>query len=103
LVARVKHITSPGNGDGAGWRSEQGLPPHSGPSAIITTMGVLRFGEDGEAFLASIHPGISLQEVKNNTGWPIRVAKDLVPTSDPTEDDLAALREIDPTHFWTKA
>jgi glutaconate CoA-transferase subunit B len=103
LVARVKHITSPGNGNGAGWRSEQGLPAHSGPSAIITTMGVFRFGKDGEAFLASIHPGISLQEVTNNTGWTIRVADDLVPTPVPTEDDLAALREIDPSHFWTKA
>ena len=54
LVARVTHITSPGNGDGDGWRRAHGLPARSGPSAIITTMGVLRFSEDGEAFLASI-------------------------------------------------
>src|ERR1700730_7548504 len=93
LVARVEHITSPGNGSGAGWRRAQGLPPRSGPSAIITTMGVLRFGEDGEAFLASIHPGIRVEEVLSQTGWPLRVARDLALTPGPSEAELAAIRE----------
>jgi len=102
LVDRVAHITSPGNGSGGGWRSAQGLPARSGPSAIITTMGVLRFGEDGEAYLASIHAGIRVEEVLSNTGWTLRVAVDLSATPEPTESELAALREIDPNHFWTK-
>jgi glutaconate CoA-transferase subunit B len=102
LVPRVGHITSPGNGSGAGWRRAQGLPARSGPSAIITTMGVLRFGEDGEAFLASIHPGIRLEEVLSNTGWPVRVADDLAVTPEPSEGELRVIREIDPNHFWTK-
>ena len=41
---RVGHITSPGHGRGNGWRTAQGLPARSGPSALITTLGVLRFG-----------------------------------------------------------
>jgi glutaconate CoA-transferase subunit B len=102
LVARVGHITSPGNGSGAGWRRAQGLPVRSGPSAVITTMGVLRFGEDAEAYLASIHPGIRVEEVLGNTGWPLRVADDLAVTPEPSESELAAIREIDPSHFWTK-
>jgi len=102
LVARVRHITSPGNGDGGGWRRAHGLPERSGPSAIITTMGVLRFDEDGEAFLASIHPGIHVEEVLRNTGWSLRVADDLIVTPEPSEDELGVIREIDPNHFWTK-
>jgi glutaconate CoA-transferase subunit B len=102
LVARVRHITSPGNGDGDGWRRAHGLPARSGPSAIITTMGVLRFCEDGEAFLASIHPGIRVEEVLSRTGWPLRIADDLAVTPGPSEGELAAIREIDPTQFWTK-
>ncbi len=102
LVERVRHITSPGNGDGGRWRREQGLPERSGPSAIITTMGVLRFDEDGEAFLASIHPGIRVEEVVRNTSWTLRVADDLKETPEPSEGELAAIREIDPNHFWTK-
>ena len=43
-------MTSPGNGDGAGWRKRVGLP-RGGPSAVITTKAVLRFGEDGEAYV----------------------------------------------------
>jgi glutaconate CoA-transferase, subunit B len=102
LVPQVGHITSPGNGTGAGWRRAQGLPARSGPSAIITTMGVLRFGEDGEAYLASIHPGIRVEEVQSNTGWKLRLADDLNVTPEPSNGELAAIREIDPNHFWTK-
>src|SRR5579863_3073423 len=102
LVVRVRHITSPGNGDGGGWRRAQGLPARSGPSAIITTMGVLRFGEDGEAYLASIHPGIRVEDLLSSTGWPLRVAGDLTVTPKPSEDELRVIREIDPDHFWTK-
>src|ERR1700720_1939385 len=103
LVSRVGHITSPGNGTGNGWRREQGLPLRSGPSAVITTMGVLRFGEDGEAYLASVHPGVTVEDVLSNTGWTLRMADDLATTSEPDPAELAAIREIDPHHFWTKS
>ena len=103
LVSRVGYVTSPGNGTGNGWRREQGLPRRSGPSAIITTMGVLRFGEDGEAYLASVHPGVTVEDVLSNTGWTVRVADDLATTPEPNPAELTAIREIDPNHFWTKS
>jgi glutaconate CoA-transferase subunit B len=102
LCERVSHITSPGYGSGNGWRRVQALPADSGPSAIITTLGVLRFGPDGEAYLASVHPGISVEEVLANTGWTLRVADDLLETIPPSEEELAVMRELDPNHFWTR-
>lgn len=99
---RTSHITSPGFGSGNGWRVAQGLPARSGPSALITTLGVLRFGGDGEAYLASIHPGTSVEEVLANTGWTLRVAEALDETPAPTAAELAAMRELDPNHFWTR-
>jgi len=99
---RVGHITSPGYGSGNSWRRHQGLPSDSGPSAIITTMGVLRFGSDGEAYLASVHPGVSVEEVLANTGWTLRVADELVETLAPSDQELAVMRELDPTNFWTR-
>ena len=42
FVPRVDYITSPGYGDGPGWRQAVGLP-RGGPSAVITTLGVFRF------------------------------------------------------------
>jgi glutaconate CoA-transferase subunit B len=102
LSERVLHVTSPGHGDGNGWRRAQGLPQGSGPSAVLTTKGVLRFGEDGEAYLASVHPGVAVEDVLANTGWTLRVAERLVETPAPTTEELALIREIDPQGFWTK-
>jgi glutaconate CoA-transferase, subunit B len=110
LSERVAHITSPGNGEGNGadggshstWRRAQGLPANSGPSAVITTKGVLRFGPDGEAYLASVHPGVEVEDVLANTGWKLRVAENLPATPEPTAEELAVMRGIDPEGFWTK-
>jgi len=102
LVERVTYVTSPGYGTGNAWRRAQGLPARSGPSAVITTLGVLRFGSDGEAFLASVHPGVQVEEVLANTGRTLRVADALVETPAPQEAELAAMRQLDPQRFWTK-
>jgi len=102
LVERVGHITSPGYGSGDSWRRAQGLPAGSGPSAVITTLGVLRFTSDGEAYLASIHPGVRVEDVLSNTGWTLSVADDLLETPAPSKAELAVMREVDPQGFWTK-
>jgi glutaconate CoA-transferase subunit B len=101
LVERVNHITSPGFGSGDAWRRAQGLPARSGPSAIITTLGVLRFTGDGEAYLASVHPGVRVEDVLSNTGWTLSVADDLLETPPPSDAELAAMRALDPERFWT--
>jgi glutaconate CoA-transferase, subunit B len=100
LPERVSYVTSPGNGEGGEWRKHVGLP-RGGPSAVITTKAVLRFGRDGEAYLASIHPGVSVEDVLANTGWKLRVAADVAPTPEPTEAELLAIREYDKQGFWT--
>src|SRR5436189_3722462 len=96
----VSFRTSPGNGDGPGWRKRVGLP-RGGPAAVITSKAVLRFGEDGEAYLASVHPGIGVEDVLENTGWKLRVAEDLLQTTEPTAAELNAIREYDKEGFWT--
>jgi glutaconate CoA-transferase subunit B len=101
LPERVSYLTSPGNGEGRGWRERVGLP-RGGPSAVITTKAVLRFGHDGEAYLASVHPGVEVEDVLTNTGWRLRVADNITPTSEPTEKELTAIREYDKEGFWTK-
>jgi len=100
LPERVGYITSPGNGNGAGYRKRVGLP-RGGPSAVITTKAVLRFGEDGEAYLHSHHERISVEEVVASTGWKLRVAKDAGETAPPSPDELSAIREYDKDGFWT--
>ncbi len=75
--------------------------PRGGPSAVITTKAVLRFGDDGEAYLASVHPGVSVDNVLESTGWKLRVEENVQPTPSPTEAELGTIRDYDREGFWT--
>jgi glutaconate CoA-transferase subunit B len=101
LPERVSYVTSPGNGEGGDWRRRTGLV-RGGPSAAITTKCVLRFGEDGEAHLGSVHPGVKVDDVLANTGWKLRVPQSVGKTVAPSEAELSAIREYDKEGFWTK-
>lgn len=99
---RVHYITSPGFGEGAGWRQRVGLPG-GGPAAVITTLGVFRFDPATcEMYLASYHPGQSVESVRAAAGWALRVAPDVRPTPTPTTEELVIVRECDPAGFWTR-
>jgi glutaconate CoA-transferase subunit B len=101
FVPRVDYITSPGFGSGKGWRVQSGLP-RGGPSAVITTLGVMRFDPDTcEMMLSSTHPGVSVGKINQNTGWPLKVAADLATTPPPTPTELAMIRKFDPEGYWT--
>jgi glutaconate CoA-transferase, subunit B len=100
--ARVDYITSPGHGDGGDWRRRVGLPG-GGPCALITTLGVYRFDETTkEAYLASYHPGQTVESVRAETGWDLKVAADVRETVVPTANELAHVRASDPDGFWTR-
>ncbi|GAB6933737.1 CoA-transferase subunit beta [Calditerricola satsumensis] len=102
FVERVSFITSPGYGDGPGWRERHGLP-RGGPDVIISTLGVFRFDpRTREAYLASYRPGVTPEEVCAHTGWALRVAPDCEPGPVPTEEELALVRRFDPDGFWTR-
>jgi len=101
FVPRVDYITSPGYGMGGSWRQKMGLR-RGGPSTVITTLGVMNFEPDTkEMILVSVHPGLSVDTVLDNTGWPLRVAPDLIHTPAPKDDELAILRRFDPQGYWT--
>lgn len=97
---RVHYVTGPGHGDGRGWRERVGLPA-GGPSAIITDLAVLRFDGDGEAFLSSVHPGVTVAQVQAATGWSLRIPKEVPETEPPSVRERNLLAEIDPQGFWT--
>ena len=102
LVERVDYMTSPGYGDGKGWRERVGLP-RGGPAAVITTLAILEFeAETGEAVLASYHPGSNPEQVQAATGWTLRTHPDVRETLPPTPDELAIIRRYDPQGFWTR-
>ncbi len=109
LRERVDFVTSPGYGypdehglAGEGWRKRVGLP-RGGPAALITTLAVFTFDrENGEAMLSSYHPGTTIEQVQEQTGWPLRLASDCAETVLPSEDELRVIRECDPKGVWTR-
>jgi len=101
LPAHVSYVTSPGYLDGWHARERAGLQ-RGGPSAVITTLGVLRFRPDShEAWLASVHPGVEVEEVRRETGWDLDIPDDVPVPSPPTAAELEILRRYDPEGFWT--
>jgi glutaconate CoA-transferase subunit B len=102
---RVDYVTGPGYLDGKeGSREKLGLPPDTGPKKVVTNLGIYYF-EQGEMILDSIHSGagITLDDIRANTGWDIQVSDDLKATVPPTKEELRLLREkVDPEQKFIK-
>jgi glutaconate CoA-transferase subunit B len=98
---KVHYVTSPGFGDGGDWREKNHLSG-GGPSRVITSMGIFSFDpETKEMILAWNHPGVSVNDIKDQTGWPLRVSPEIQQTPAPTREELAAVRKYDPKSVWT--
>jgi glutaconate CoA-transferase subunit B len=101
LVEKVDYITSPGWGDGPGWRERQGLV-RGGTSTLITTRGVIRFDAPARVgSLNSYHPGESINDIVAATGWALQIAPGCAETAEPTPEELQAIHRYDPEGFWT--
>src|SRR6201991_1848324 len=96
---RVDFITSPGFIDGPETRRKLSLPG-GGPAMVITNLGCYEFS-DGEMLLTSLNPGCSLEQVRENTGWDVRISEELTTTGAPTSEELRILHEkLDPFHLF---
>jgi glutaconate CoA-transferase subunit B len=101
FVNQLDFRTSPGHLAGGGSR-----PPGwgAGPTVVVTGLGVYGFDEaTGEMELRSLHPGVTLDQVLEETGWDLRVADDLAETPAPTDQELRLIRhELDPDGSYTR-
>jgi glutaconate CoA-transferase subunit B len=98
FVEKIDFTTSPGHLAGKrpkGWGA--------GPSVLVTNLGVYRFGDDGEMRVASAHPGVTADEIRENTGWALDLPDDIQETPPPTDDELRLIRqELDPEGAYTR-
>ena len=94
FVEKIDFITSLGFGSGPGSRKAAGLIGN-GPSAVITDLGVLKpDSKSCELTLVQIHPGVTVEEVKENTSWDLKVADNLSVTAEPTQVELEKVRSL---------
>ena len=101
FVDRLDFRTSPGHLAGAGSR-----PAHwgAGPTVVVTGLGVYGFdAATGEMELRSLHPGVTLDQAHDSTGWELRVPGDVTETPAPTAEELRLIREeLDPGGSYTR-
>jgi glutaconate CoA-transferase, subunit B len=90
----VDFVTSVGYGDGPGSRERLGLPG-KGPVKVITDLGVLEPDPATcELTLTQLHEGVEVEQAREATGWDLAVADDVSRTAPPTDEELAALRDL---------
>ena len=99
FVEKIDFITSPGHIEGG--RPEDW--PGAGPEVVVTGLGVYRFDDSGEMYLDSLHPGVTLEEVRANTGWDLTLGPDVVETPPPSDEELHLIRaELDPDGIYSR-
>lgn len=102
FVERVDFLTSPGFADGKdNWRKLklQG----GGPYAVITNLCTFKFDEvTGEMTVASLHEDATLEQVQENTPWEVKVADKLERTLTPKQEEIEALRALDPERIYLR-
>lgn len=98
FIDRVDYVTSPGWLDGPGSREKHGLHPDRGPRAVITELGLMRFGEeDKRMYLAEYFPGTTPEYIRERTGFALDVSC-AVQSEPPDQDVLDILvHKINPT------
>jgi len=101
FVEKLDFVTTPGFLTGPGAREAAGLPPGTGPYRVITDLAVLGYEDESKRMqVLSLHPGISLAEVQNATGFELGVKEPLTVTAPPSTEELRILREeVDPHRY----
>ncbi|HEX5465995.1 MAG TPA: CoA-transferase [Candidatus Limnocylindrales bacterium] len=104
FVERIDFRTSPGSlvGPAAERRRAEGWGG-SGPSVVVTDLGIYRFDAEGEMVLHALHPGASLDQIHASMAWQPKQAPELTTTPAPTAEELGLIRqELDPGGVYTK-
>jgi glutaconate CoA-transferase subunit B len=66
-----------------------------GPKLCVTPLAVMDFADSGTMQIKSIHPGVTWQQLKENTGFPLAAPASSKVTDPPSEEEISILREID--------
>jgi glutaconate CoA-transferase subunit B len=101
FVEKVDFITSPGFIRGGTSRRESGLPT-GGMWRVITELAVFGFDDRTRRMkVLALNPGVTKEEVQDNTGFRLDFDEELQTTSSPTDQELATLRLLDPDRLFT--
>ena len=96
FMDKVDFVTTMGLRTDSGDRQELGIRG-GGPDAVVTNLCVFDFDEVTKIMrLKSLHPGITLQDVLDNTGFEPVIPEKVEETLPPREEAIRIIRELDP-------
>ena len=94
MVEKIDFYTSFGHGEGSAARTKLGLTT-KGPSLLITDLAIWETDNQTKEFtVASIHPGVTKQDIQDTCGWEVKYADDLKETPAPSDTEIATLRDL---------
>ncbi|MCI0519240.1 MAG: 3-oxoacid CoA-transferase [Chloroflexi bacterium] len=98
FVARLDFLTTPGYLNGPGAREAAGLPTGTGPYKVISTLALMGYDSKSRRMMVeSLHPGVSVEDIRANTGFAMLFAEEVTLTPEPSDEELAILRtQVDP-------
>jgi len=103
FVPKVDFITTPGYLSGPAARQAAGLPERTGPIRVISTLAMMGFDrQTARMTLLATHPGVTVEQVMDNTGFDLIIPPEGVGINDPpTAEELRILRqEVDPERLY---
>ncbi len=101
FVEKVDFITSPGFLSGQSSRRDSGLLS-GGMYRVVTDLAILDFDEESKAMkVEALHPGVTAEEVRDNTGFDVFIDPKAKTTEPPEEQELQVLHELDPERLYT--
>jgi glutaconate CoA-transferase subunit B len=94
FVPKVDFICGAGFLDGGTSRTDRGLS-EGGPKLVVTPLGVFDFEPASKAMrIKSLHDAVTLDEVRDNTGFDLLMPETLERTAPPTDEELFLLRRL---------
>lgn len=102
FVPKVDFLTTPGYLTGPGARETAGLPRGTGPVAVVSTLALMDYDPSTcRMRLKALHPGVTVDEVKANTGFDLLIPSQVGLNEPPSAEELRILREeIDRERFY---
>ena len=98
FVENVDFIT--GRGASPEWRKKVGLDMYKGLTTLVSDLAVLEFDDAGLMRVRSIHENSSIEEVQENTSFPLNIPDDVPTTKPPTEEEMDLLQnKVDPLNI----
>ena len=100
FVEKVDFVTSPGFLNGNSTRHDTGLIS-GGMYRVVTDLAIMGFDEKTKSMkVEALHPGVTAEEVRDNTGFDILIGENVVVTNAPSNEELSVLRHLDPDRVY---